>query len=49
MTHLQLKQVLFPPSSHKTRDRTEKGNNDNLQHKVILEWEETQERTSQEP
>lgn len=48
MTHLWLKPVLFPSPSHKARDRTEEGDHNDLQHKVILEWGETQEGTSQE-
>lgn len=38
MTHLWLKVLLFLPPSCKTRNRTEKGDEDNLQDEVILDW-----------
>jgi len=38
MTHLWLKVLLFLPPSCKTRNRTEKGDEDDLQDEVILDW-----------
>lgn len=46
MTHLRLKPVLFPLPSRKTREKAEASAQNNLQHKVILEWGETQDGTS---